>query len=157
MYLNTTCLCYPRWPKMCQYVCTTSWRAWRTNAAELRTRTSCSGRGSSRWRSQNKHCTTSWRGPKRWAKGCGSMALSCDLPVIRTACAIDGPNHPRDMTHTNYRRCEKSLFCVSVESNSHQEGVYKAALWSKKILKLVLTNSQICLGDGSDTPTSEFL
>lgn len=85
----------------------------------------------------------------------GRMTLSCDLPVIRTACAIDGPNHPRDMTHTNYRRCEKSLFCVSVVSNSHQEGVYKAALWSKKILKFVLTNSQICLGDGSDTPTSE--
>lgn len=55
-----------RWQKMCRCVCTTSWRAWRINAAEPRMRTSCSDKRSSRWRSPNRHCTTSWRGPKRW-------------------------------------------------------------------------------------------
>lgn len=142
---------------MFQYVCTTSWRAWRTNAAEPRTRMSCSGRGSSRWRSRNKHCTTSWRGPKRWAKGCGRMALSCDVPVICTACAIDGPNHPREMTHTNYRRCEKSLSSVCLSNRIHigREFTRQPSGQKKKIRKLVLTNSQICFGDGSDTPTSE--
>lgn len=78
VYIHPVCLCtacvHPsafcpwdlRWPKMCRCVCTTSWRAWRTSAAEPRMRTSCSGRKSSRWRSPNRRCKTSLRGPKRW-------------------------------------------------------------------------------------------
>lgn len=91
---------------MYQYVCTTSWRAWRTNAVGLRMRMSCSDRGSSRWRSPSKHCTTSWRGPKRWAKRCG-RCFDMWSAGHQSARTIVGSNHPRDVTHANSRRCEK--------------------------------------------------
>lgn len=149
MYLNSTCLCYPRWPKMCQYVCTTSWRAWRTNAAEPRTRTSCSGRGSSRWRSQNKHCTTSWRGPKRWAKGLwahGFVMWSASHPYSVRDRWTQSPSWYD--SHKLQKMWEKSLLCVCrIEFTS------RGSLQGSPLVK---KNTKICSDKVSDLPWRWF-